>query len=147
MNQVFAGTVISILLVAASLSIHSRVLRATSGYVESPHPLLPRPMITVMTVIFLIHMLEIALFAMAFYAMGATGLGELTGAYSSTPTDYFYFSIATYSTLGIGDITPSGAIRMVAGVEALAGLLLIAWSASFTYLMMERLWANDHDKG
>ena len=27
-----------------------------------------------------------------------------------------------------------------AGVEALNGLLLIGWSASFTYLAMERYW-------
>ena len=29
---------------------------------------------------------------------------------------------------------------MIAGVEALNGLLLIGWSASFTYLAMERYW-------
>ena len=29
---------------------------------------------------------------------------------------------------------------LVAGIEALTGLLLIAWSASFTYLTMERIW-------
>lgn len=98
-----------------------------------------------MTVIFVTHLLEIALFAAAFYVMGNVGLGGLSGAYSSTPADYFYFSIATYSTLGIGDIAPEGAMRMVAGVEALAGLLLIAWSASFTYLMMERLWASEDE--
>ncbi len=32
-------------------------------------------------------------------------------------------------------------MRIVAGIEALTGLLLIAWSASFTYLTMERLWS------
>lgn len=143
MSQIFAGTFASILLVAISLFLHSNVLRATSAYVASPHPMLPRPMITVMTVIFMIHTVEIILFALAYFAMASMGMGELSGAHNSTPSDYFYFSIATYSTLGIGDITPTGAIRMVAGVEALAGLLLIAWSASFTYLMMERLWAND----
>jgi hypothetical protein len=31
-------------------------------------------------------------------------------------------------------------MRLVSGVEALNGLLLIGWSASFTYLAMERYW-------
>ena len=55
---------------------------------------------------------------------------------------HFYFSIASYTTLGIGDILPHGNIRIVAGLEALNGLVLVAWSASFTYLIMERLWGR-----
>jgi hypothetical protein len=37
-------------------------------------------------------------------------------------------------------VTPYGSVRLLAGVEALNGLLLIAWSASFLYLEMERYW-------
>lgn len=143
MGQVIAGTLISFLLVAASLCLHLAVLRSMSRHFSKPDLAVKRPMIIIMTVIFLTHVVEIALFAAAFYAMGNVGLGQLSGAYHSTAVDYFYFSIATYSTLGIGDIAPDGAMRMVAGIEALAGLLLIAWSASFTYLMMERLWARE----
>jgi uncharacterized membrane protein len=32
---------------------------------------------------------------------------------------------------------------MVAGMEALTGLLMISWTASFTYLEMSRYWAHD----
>jgi len=42
--------------------------------------------------------------------------------------------------LGFGDLTPVGPVRLLAGVEALNGLLLIGWSASFTYISMERFW-------
>jgi hypothetical protein len=31
---------------------------------------------------------------------------------------------------------------MLAGVEALTGLLMISWTASFTYLEMNRYWTN-----
>jgi hypothetical protein len=34
---------------------------------------------------------------------------------------------------------------MIAGVEALVGLLMIGWSASFTYLMMERFWPEHEE--
>ena len=33
-------------------------------------------------------------------------------------------------------------MRLLAGVEGLLGLLMIGWSASFTYLMMEKLWLD-----
>jgi hypothetical protein len=31
-------------------------------------------------------------------------------------------------------------MRFMAGVEGLVGLVLIGWSASFTYLEMQRYW-------
>jgi hypothetical protein len=45
-----------------------------------------------------------------------------------------------YTTLGLGDVVPTGAVRFLAGVEALSGFVLITWSASFTFLEMERFW-------
>ncbi len=42
--------------------------------------------------------------------------------------------------MGFDAANPSGAIRLLAGTEALTGLVLIAWSASFTYLEMARHW-------
>ncbi|MEO9468992.1 ion channel [Parasphingorhabdus sp.] len=103
------------------------------------------PMLVVMMVIFLTHLAEIIIFTVAFWVMTMTGIGSLAGAHSSTPADFFYFSIASYTTLGMGDIAPEGAVRIVAGLEALTGLLLIAWSASFTYLTMESVWAPEKD--
>ena len=50
------------------------------------------------------------------------------------------FSAEAYTALGLGDVVPSDPARLLAGVEALNGLLLIAWSASFLYLEMERYW-------
>lgn len=52
------------------------------------------------------------------------------------PLDYFYFSIVSYTSLGHGDVFPSGHLRFITGVEALNGLLLIAWSGSFIYIVM-----------
>ncbi|MGH9929827.1 MAG: potassium channel family protein, partial [Pyrinomonadaceae bacterium] len=53
-----------------------------------------------------------------------------------------YFSTETYTSFGYGDVIPSGDLRMVAGVEALNGLLLIGWSASYTYIAMVRFWSD-----
>jgi hypothetical protein len=34
--------------------------------------------------------------------------------------------------------------RLISGTEALTGLVMIAWTASFTYLLMERYWRQRH---
>ncbi|RZA02340.1 MAG: two pore domain potassium channel family protein, partial [Moraxellaceae bacterium] len=47
-----------------------------------------------------------------------------------------------FTTLGLGDITPVGAIRFLAGTEALTGFVLVTWSASFTFVEMQRFWKS-----
>jgi hypothetical protein len=54
--------------------------------------------------------------------------------------DLVYLSAMSYTTVGFGDVAPIGPIRFLTGTEALTGFVLIAWSASFTYLEMERYW-------
>jgi hypothetical protein len=73
-------------------------------------------------------------------------VGSLAGHLEGGTLDFFYFSIATYTTLGIGDLHPSGAMRLVAGIESLNGLVLIGWSASFTYLTMEEFWGTNRSR-
>ena len=140
MNEYIVPLSVSALLIALSLYLHFKVLRSVALTMSELHHNIRYQMLTVMTLIFVTHLIEIILFAIAFWAMANAGTGSLIGAHTSTAADYFYFSIASYTTLGIGDITPDGSMRLVAGIEALTGLLLIAWSASFTYLTMERIW-------
>ena len=47
-----------------------------------------------------------------------------------------------YTTVGFGDLVPAGPIRMISSTEALTGLSLITWTASFTYLQMQRVWRD-----
>lgn len=54
--------------------------------------------------------------------------------------DAVYLSAATFTTVGFGDLAPVGPIRFLSGTTALTGFVLIAWSASFTCLEMERFW-------
>lgn len=131
--------------VAISILMHFFCLRWLAFWVQHRQPPIRRPVLSVMFVLFTVHVLEVLVFALLFALIEAAGVGKLEGAtYGGTGwfIDHFYFSIASYTTLGLGDIVPHGAIRMVTGVEALAGLVLVTWSASFTYLMMERLWAD-----
>lgn len=91
------------------------------------------------------HILEIGVFALAYWELDRRpGLGELVGEkFAGQFPDYLYFSTVTYTTLGFGDITPHGTLRLLVGIEALAGLVLITWSASFTFLQTQRYLRRD----
>ena len=87
------------------------------------------------------HIAEIGLYAVA-YALGdgILALGGFGGLAVTIPLDYFYFSIVSYTSLGLGDVFPTDHLRFITGVEALNGLLLITWSGSFIYIAMGQLW-------
>jgi hypothetical protein len=135
---------ISFMLVLGTALLHYEVLRGTSRLIPRLSIPLQTRILAVIVAAFVAHLLEVALYAFAFILMdNHLALGEVIGATEGRVLDFFYFSITTYTTLGVGDLSPSGPIRIVAGVEALNGLVLITWSASFTYLSMEKFWKED----
>lgn len=131
-------------LVAVTLVIHYEVLRITSDLIPGL-PLPPR-----LKILFLVfaaffgHTIEIWFYAAALWGMAEfTDFGHLVVVGSGKADnflEYLYFSTATYTTIGFGDVVPVGALRLLTGVEGLNGLVLIGWSASATYLHMEKLW-------
>lgn len=121
--------------------IHLQALRWCSGRMAViPMP----PTVRAMTVIFVllfVHLAEIAIYAAAYsFGINTLAIGGFSGESISGALDLFYFSAITFTSLGIGDIFPTGHIRFLTGVEALNGLLLLAWSASFLFALMNQLW-------
>lgn len=93
------------------------------------------------------HIVEIWLFALAMLAvMQVPGFGSLSGDFSGSFSDFIYFSAVNYTSLGTHDLRPEGCIRAITASETLAGLVMIAWSASFTYLKMEQIWQDNRAK-
>ena len=89
------------------------------------------------------HVLEILIFALGYIVMQyGLGLGHITGMSEGDLFDFIYFSSVVYTTVGFGDLLPVGAIRILTAAEGLAGLAMITWSASFTFLAMQRLWPH-----
>ena len=87
------------------------------------------------------HVIEIWMFALGYYYMHLSGkFGRLSGEFSSSMLDCVYFSFVTYTSLGLGDISPVGEIRFLTGLEALTGLVLITWTASFMFIEMQKFW-------
>jgi hypothetical protein len=142
---------ISIALVVISVVVHYEALRLLAVHVEElklPFRVRLR-MVLVMLAIIVTHVLEILLFALGlFLAARFVGVGDLAGQVEPDMFhDYFYFSLVSYTTLGLGDIYPTGGLQIITGVESLIGLLMITWSASFTFLYMEKFWRLGHGRG
>lgn len=90
----------------------------------------------------LAHILEVLLFAAGmFLAAEVLELGYVVGEDASVTT-WCYFSFTSYTSLGIGDIVPHGHIRLLVGIEALVGLVLIGWTASFLLIEMRERRAS-----
>lgn len=88
-----------------------------------------------------LHTIEIWLFAVAAWLLlMLPTAGGLIGSEISGLLDFVYFSATVFTTLGFGDMVPHGPLRFLVGTEAMTGFVLITWSASFTYLEMERHW-------
>lgn len=82
------------------------------------------------------HIAEVELYALGLYiSSDLLGLGHIVGENASLTT-WSYFSFTCYTSLGIGDIVPHGHVRLLAGIEALNGLVLIGWTASFLLVEM-----------
>lgn len=128
-------------LVVLSTFTHYEVLRALSTYVPRIQ-IRPRArLLVVLFGTFFGHLLEISFYALAYYFLkDHFDLGNFGGKFIDNFASFLYFSAETYTTIGLGDIYPLGPLRLITGIEALNGLLLIGWSASFTYLAMQKFW-------
>lgn len=101
--------------------------------------------------VFLTHILGIWIYAGTYFLLEnfttlgtVTGNGHDVGITTESFMDCLYFSTVIYTSLGFGDLIPTGGLRLIAGAEVLNGLVLIAWTASFTYLAMEKFWQTPH---
>lgn len=145
-SATFMAILTCALMVAACVWLHFVVLRTLWIMTQSVQAI-NRPLVKIVFTLFGLHLFEVLLFALAISVHELAGFGRLAGDVglsTSWFSDHFYFSIASYTSLGIGDVEPRGSLRLISGVEALTGLILIAWSASFTYLLMEKFWGLHH---
>jgi hypothetical protein len=135
-----------LLLLVATTVIHYEVLRLLTAALALLR-IEPRvKLIVVIVAAFGAHATEILLYGLAYYLL-ATHLGR--GSMGETDMLTFarclYFSAETFTSLGYGDVVPHGDLRLLAGMEALNGLLLIGWTTSYTYISMERFWDAGKD--
>ena len=142
------SSIIALSLISITVVIHYEALRLTADALPNLR-IPPRTrIIFVILAAFVAHIVEIHVYAIAYYGMANYGnLGTLkhfAGNFSGEFKDYIYYSMVSYTSLGLGDVWPEGGLRLITGIEALNGLVLITWTASFTYLTMEKFWGLPH---
>jgi len=71
--------------------------------------------------IFVLHTLEVWVWAAAYFWVGAF----------PTFADALYFSTVTFSTVGYGDVTAEHAWRLFSSLEGINGFILIGWSTAY----------------
>ncbi|MGR3572895.1 ion channel [Brevirhabdus sp.] len=91
--------------------------------------------LTLLSLIGVLHATEALGYAAVFEGAQAMGLGGFKPLAPLNFMDVYYFSIVNYTTLGLGDVYPSGHLRFLAGVESLGGFLMLSCSASFLFNM------------
>ena len=104
--------------------------------------------------VFTVHIVGIWIYGLAYFIVeNYTSFGKIIGqsrVYGVNMESFFdclYFSAATYTSLGLGDLVPTHDMRMLVGAEVLNGLVIIGWTISFTYLTMEKFWQQPEQRG
>jgi len=81
---------------------------------------------------FLVSMVEISVWALAYLAAGAIeGLEKA-----------FYFSAVTFTTLGYGDIVLGEGLRLLAGFEAANGIIMFGWTTALVFAVVQSLYSG-----
>ena len=135
---------IGYLLVAVTVVIHavgtvligryiSRRKDNEKGEIQTKMPLLF--FVSVVLVLVMILSLEILVWAAAYLFLLPEGeIGSVEEA--------VYFSFVTFTTLGYGDVTISEGWRVLGGIEALNGILLVGWSTAMVFAVVQRMWQD-----
>ena len=92
-----------------------------------------RHLIGTVVVLTTLHIAQILVWALAY-------LHLLPADVFSTLEEATYFSFVTFTTLGYGDITLTNVWRILSGIEALNGVLLIGWSTALLFSVVGRIW-------
>ena len=83
------------------------------------------------------HLVEIGVWAVVYAWSGAMPDSQSA----------LYFSAVTYTTTGYGDLVLSSDWRMIAGIEALTGILMCGWSTAFFFAAISRMHQADAQTG
>lgn len=126
-----ALVVVTVLLHGAGITALTRALQLNPEGQESHHFSFARAMLVLAIVLtlFVLHGVEIWLFAGTYLWLGA--VPDLETA--------VYFSTITYAAIGYADTHISTAWRLVSAIEGVNGVILLGWSTAFLVSVVARL--------
>ena len=132
------AAIICILLIALSIVIHAVMI----GRILKWENYLNSHFVSAAGMLLVSHLIHVSLFAVG-YQFLSDAESKLIGNLDGSWIDFFYFSLSCYSSLGFGDIYPYGSLKILSGIEALLGLVMIAWSATILYTLIKSITVKD----
>ena len=130
-----ALVVVTVIIHAVGTTSWLRILRNryvdSNGFIRAGKTL--EVLIATVLALLLLHTLEIVVWAYAYLALLPSG--ELASFEESV-----YFSFVTFTTLGYGDITLTENWRLLSGIEALNGIMLVGWTTAMLFAVVQRTW-------
>lgn len=88
--------------------------------------------------LFVLHLVEVAAFAGAYELGRALDIGDFERPAAASFMDVYYFSLTTFTTLGLGKAMPTGHLASLAGLESFTGFLCIAMSGSALFQWVQK---------
>jgi hypothetical protein len=58
----------------------------------------------------------------------------------SSFSEAWYFSMVTFTSLGYGELTLTGNWRLLSGIEAINGIMLIGWSTAMMFSLIQQIF-------
>ena len=111
--------------------ITHRMFATTPTAIYAKYPMLSLVMIVI--ILLVLHTLQIITWAWAYEIF-------LPEAAMASFEEAVYFSFVTFTTLGYGDVTLTQGWRLMSGIQALNGILLVGWSTAMLFAFIQRLW-------
>lgn len=132
LRQFLVGGSVTIINIAIHALIMTVVVRVsqTAGANNRLHPslFLMAVMIPAVSVLMVVHTLEVIVWALAYYFVEVTPQG----------TDLIYFAFVNYTTLGYGDVIPLPQCRLLGPMTAMNGVLLFGWSTAVIFEVLRK---------
>jgi hypothetical protein len=82
----------------------------------------------------LIHTIHSLVWAICYYL-----IPETASQFASF-SEAVYFSLVTFTTLGYGDISLNSNWRLLSGLEAINGIMLIGWSTAMMFALIQNIY-------
>jgi hypothetical protein len=93
-------------------------------------------MIATVSVLMAFHIVEIAMWGLAYGLVDAAPEG----------TNRLYFAFVNYTTLGYGDVVPVERWRLLGPMTAMNGVLLFGWSTAVIFEVLRRAHLREQDE-
>ena len=142
------GLTIGIVMMAATVAIHAigsagwlefMRVRVVEGGRSNESRRLVFGLVSTATALLVLHVLEALLWALVYIGLpGRAGFESYPQA--------VYFSMVTLTTLGYGDLTLAPKWQLLAGMQAMVGIVVFGLTTAILFAVVQRWWKVTHPR-